>query len=210
MADTGVILQFHVKTRAAAHAGDSRWTAGNHPALFNLLKRFGRAIDNRKRSPIGAGPRFPVFQTDKQTCDVLSIAARPGTDSGENRQYVGLLLGEIIIFDFGNDAGRLLKRRTCRKLNLSQEYAAIFQRQKRRRQTQKQKRHQANNRDIDQQPATTCAQDARNAAFIAVSVTIKVAIEPAEEAATLVHLALRSGFEQCGTERWRQDHRYQH
>ncbi len=210
MTDARVILQLQVKAGAAAHAGDGWRAAGNHPTLFDLLECLRRAIDNRKRGAIGTGPRFPVFQPHKQTRHVLSIAARTCADGGEDRQHVGLLLGKIIVFNFGDDAGSLLKRRACRKLNLRQEYAAIFQRQKRRRQTQKQKGHQADDAEIEQQPATALAQDTRDPTLVAVSIAIKVTIEPAEEAATPRLLALRHGFEQRGTERRCQDHRHQH
>ena len=210
VADTGVILQLQIKTRGAAHAGNRWRAAGDNAALFDVAEGFGGAFDNGERGAIRAGARLPVFQTHEQARHVLTVAARPRADSGEHRQHILFLLGHIVALDLRHHGGGLLQRRARRQLHLGQKDAAILKRQKRGGQTDKQKRHQADNREVEQQPASACAQNARDAALVAVGVAVEVAVKPAEKAAAAVMFSLRQRLQQRGAQGGRQDHRHQH
>ncbi len=160
------------------------WPAGDDACLSNLAKRCGlAAIDDGKRGAIAPWPLLPGLEA-AQTGVPRFVRCRPDQLNRwwRNRQLDIVLFGsQVIMLNLCHHLRGLLQRRARRQLYLSKKYAAIFQRQEGGRQTNKQERHHADNRQVEQQPAAALQQNARYAALVAFGAGIEVTVKPAEE-----------------------------
>ncbi len=210
MANTCVVLQEQVKAGGRTQLHHCwRCESKDHgvaEASKMLLSSFGQ----RKHAQLWCGALFPRFQTNKgQTC----ILSAPGKVEAGNREHrvhrLGLLLQQIGTHCI-NRLLSALGARTHRRLHLGIEYALIFVRQEGGWQAGKQKRHQANNHQIQQQVGCLALQDRRHAVLVARDATIKRTVKPAEETTLLVRVPFLDRLENGRAQRRRKDQRHQH
>ena len=75
---------------------------------------------------------------------------------------------------------------------------------------QEQEHHPAEQNDVDQHPAQRAMKNFADEGFIAAGAAVKGAVEPAEEAFSLMRFTWLNRFEQGGAKGRGEDHGHQH
>ncbi len=210
MAEPAAVLQLQVEAGRAAEPGHG----GRHEhvdlAVADLLRqRPGRPLGDRRCTVLSPWSVLPVGEVDERLAEVLPVAAEVEAGDGEQGLDVPLLVAQQVVLDLLADGDGPRLGGAGRQRVEADHRALVLDGQEGAGQAHEQPDQGDDQHRVEDQRRQRATDHAAERRLVAAHGGGERSVEPAEEAAGVLAMALFDGFEQVGAERRRQDQRHQ-
>ncbi len=209
MAEARLVLQVEVEAGGVAQLHDRRWREGEHLRVAELEEALLRTLRQIEDAGAGRGTLVPWLEPDEGHGRVLSTPGEVEASHGEHRiDHVAFLVQQVLAHGVHGLLGPL-GGGTSRRLYLGEQHTLVLVRQESAGQAGEQQRHGRDDHQVDQQERQLALEHPGHTPLVAMHAAVEGAVEPAEETALLLMLAI-AGLEHGGAQRRGKDQRHQY